>query len=81
MLAYEDYSKQKKRRGNFRNTTKEERAEILGNVICPRCGYQNHIFYVKKYGTCHLCGVTLDNNYFKKMIYRRLYENRRTNEI
>ena len=27
MLAYEDYTKQKKRRGNFRNTTKQERAK------------------------------------------------------
>ena len=47
MLAYEDYTKQKKRRGKFRNTTKQERAEILGNVICPRCGYQNKMFYAK----------------------------------
>lgn len=61
-----------KKRDLYKDTSKEERAKELNNVICPRCKYQNCIFYVRKYGTCHLCGVTLDNNYFKKMIYRRL---------
>ena len=75
MLAYEDYSKQKKRRGKFNNTTKEERAEILGNVICPRCGYQNHYYFAKKYGTCNLCGTTIDSYYFKKKLLKELRRN------
>ena len=75
MLAYEDYTKQKKRRGNFRNSTKEERAEILGNVICPRCGYQNKMFYAKKFGTCNLCGTTIDSYYFKRMLLKELRRN------
>lgn len=72
MLAYEDYTKQKKRRGNFRNTTKQERVEILGNVICPRCGYQNHYYFAKKFGTCNLCGTTIDSYYFKKKLLEEL---------
>lgn len=28
----------------YKDSTKEERAERLGNVICTRCGYQNHYF-------------------------------------
>ena len=54
-----------RKRDLYKDTSKEERAKELNNIICPRCKYQNHLFYVKKYGTCHLCGVTLDNNYFK----------------
>ena len=61
-----------RKRDLYKDTSKEERAKELNNVICPRCKYQNYIFYVRKYGTCHLCGVTLDNNYFKKMIFRRM---------
>ena len=41
-------------------------AEILKNVICPKCGYQNHYFYAKKYGTCNLCKTTIDSEYFKR---------------
>ena len=54
-------------RGKYKNTSKEERAEHLNNVICPKCGYQNHYFYAKKYGTCNLCKTTIDSDYFKKM--------------
>lgn len=56
----------------FKNTTKEERAEVLGNIICPRCGYQNHVYYVKKYGTCNLCKTTLDKEHFKKVLLKKL---------
>ena len=45
-------------RGKFKDTSKEERA---------KCGYQNHYFYAKKYGTCNLCKTTIDSDYFKKM--------------
>ena len=72
MLAYNDYNKWRKIRGKYKNTTKEERAKELNNVICPRCKYQNHLCYVKKYGKCHLCGLTLDKNYFERQLLRRL---------
>ena len=36
------------RRYLYKDTSKEERAKQLNNVICPRCKYQNHLFYVKK---------------------------------
>lgn len=65
-----DYKHHK--RGQFKNTTKEERAKILDNVICPRCKYQNHRDAVKKYGKCNLCGTTLDRDYFKKMLLRQM---------
>lgn len=68
IYTYRPYNK----RNLYKDTSKEERAKELNNIICPKCKYQNHLFYVKKYGKCHLCGVTLDNNYFKKMIFRRL---------
>lgn len=70
MLAYVDYNKAKKRRGSFKHTTKEERAKILNNVICPKCGYQNHIKFVRMFGTCNLCKTTLDKDYFKKKLIR-----------
>lgn len=60
------------KKDRYINTTKEERAERLGNVICKRCKYQNHRSYVKKYGKCNLCGATLDVDYFKKMLMRKL---------
>lgn len=75
MLAYVDYNKQRKRRGKFRNITKEERAEILGNVVCPRCGYQNRMFYARKYGTCHLCRTTIDVYHFKRKLLEELRRN------
>lgn len=68
MLAYVDYKNKKKMRGCFKYTTKEERAERLNNVICPKCGYQNHIKYVRIYGTCNLCKTTLDKRYFIKKL-------------
>lgn len=61
-----------KKRGLFKNTTKEERAKALDNVICPRCKYQNHKLFVQKYGKCNLCGTTLDKDYFKKMLLKKL---------
>lgn len=59
-------------RNKFKNTTKEERAKSLDNVICPRCKYQNHGKLVRKYGTCNLCGATLDQEYFKKKLRRMM---------
>lgn len=70
IVFFDDYNKPRKRRGNFKNTTKEERAKALDNIICPRCGYQNASYYVKKYGTCNLCKTTLDKDYFKKKLLR-----------
>lgn len=72
MIVWEDYNKARKKRGCYKNTTKEERAKILGNIICPKCGYQNHYKMIKKYGTCNLCKTTLDKDYFKKKLLRRL---------
>lgn len=60
------------KRDRFKDTTREERAERLKNVICPKCGYQNHYFYSKKYGTCNLCKITIDSEYFKRKLLRRL---------
>lgn len=60
------------KRDMFKNTSKEERAKCLNNVICPKCGYQNHYFYAKKYGTCNLCKTTIDSNYFKKMLLKKI---------
>lgn len=53
-------------RDRFINTTKEERAKDLNNIICPRCKYHNHLRMIKIYGTCNLCGCTLSKEYFKK---------------
>ena len=69
-FAYEDFNKVKKRKGSFKNTSKEERAKLIGNVICIRCGYQNAKYYAEKFGTCHLCGATIDSNYFKNKLLR-----------
>lgn len=72
MIIKEDYFILRKRRGIYKNTTKEERARSLNNIICPHCKYQNKDVYIKKYGKCHLCGTILDKNYFKKTMLRRL---------
>lgn len=64
--------KYKRNRDRFKECTKEERAKKLNNIICPKCGYQNHYKMVKKYGTCNLCKTTLDKDYFKKILLRRL---------
>lgn len=32
----------------------------LENIKCDVCGYQNHRENVDRYGTCKLCGKTLD---------------------
>ena len=60
------------KKDRFKNYTKEERAEHLNNVICARCGYQNKMFYVRKYGTCHLCKKVLSKEHYKKAILSRL---------
>lgn len=61
-----------KKRGKYKNTTKEERARDLHNIICPRCKYQNKRGWIKISGKCHLCGTILDKEYFKKTMIRRL---------
>lgn len=61
----------------FINSSKEERADELNNIICPRCGYQNHKQMIDKYGRCNLCKSTLNNNYFKK---KMLSEVRKMNQ-
>ncbi len=72
MIAWEDYNKLRKKRGYYKNTTKEERARSLNNIICPKCKYQNHKKWIQLSGKCHLCGVILDKDYFKKTMLRRL---------
>lgn len=62
------------RKNRFKNTSKEQRAKALNNIICPRCKYQNHKVFIQKYGKCHLCGTTLDNNYFKEIMLKKLKE-------
>lgn len=56
----------------YKNMSKEERAKHLNNVICDRCGYQNKMFYVEKYGTCNLCKKVLSKEHYKKAILYRL---------
>lgn len=63
-----------KKKGLYKDTSKEERAKELGNIICPKCKYQNHRKWIKKYGKCNLCGATLDKNYFKKILLNKLKE-------
>lgn len=36
-----------RKRGKFKDTTKEERAKCLHNIICPRCSYHNKDVYIK----------------------------------
>lgn len=59
-------------RGKFKDTTKEERAKALKNIICPHCGYQNHEVFIKKYGRCNLCKTILDKDYFKRTFIKRI---------
>lgn len=66
------WHKYKSQRDKYKNTTKEERAKRLGRIICPRCKYQNEIYFIKKYGTCNCCKTTLDKDYFKKNLLKRL---------
>lgn len=63
-----EWHKYRRNRGLYKNTTKEQRAKALNQVICKRCKYHNEIKYVKKYGKCNLCGATLDVDYFKKTL-------------
>ena len=61
-------------RNKFKNTTKEERAKDLNNVICPVCKYQNKKYFLKQSGVCHLCGEILDRKiYFKSKLRRTIY--------
>lgn len=46
---------------------RKERAEALDLTICPKCGYCNQKFNVKKYGTCTHCRFVLDKKV--KMFY------------
>lgn len=59
-------------RNRFKDMSKEERAKELNNIVCHRCKYQNHAKWIRMYGTCHLCGATLDKRYFIKTLMRRL---------
>ena len=61
-------------KGKYKDTSKEDRANACNNIMCPYCKYQNHDVYIKKFGTCHLCGRTLDKNYFKKRLTRKMRE-------
>ena len=61
-----------KRKGLYKNTTKEERAKALDNIICHKCGYQNARYYAKKYGKCKLCGSTIDKDFFIRELEKRL---------
>lgn len=61
-----------KRKGLYKNYTKEERAKILNNIICTKCGYQNSKYYAKKYGKCKLCGSTIDKDFFRRELEKRL---------
>lgn len=61
-----------KKKGRFKDTTKEERARDLHNIICPRCKYQNKSFFVKRSGKCLLCGTTLNREYFKKRLIKEM---------
>ena len=62
------------KKDRFKNKSKEQRAKELDNIICPKCKYQNKKVFIQKYGKCHLCGTTLDNNYFKKIMQKKLKE-------
>lgn len=43
------------------------------NIKCDICGYQNHEYYVKESGVCHLCGKILDERaYFKSQMNKKL---------
>lgn len=75
ILNYRDDYKYRKR-DMYKNYSKEQRAKALNNIICPKCKYQNHKEYIEVYGTCHLCGNTLDVNYFKKTLLDKLKENK-----
>ena len=60
---------------------KKERKKI-DNIKCDVCGYQNHNYYVKESGVCHLCGKILDDKaYFKSQMVAklRLWKGKRRN--
>ncbi len=44
------------------------------NVKCGKCGYNNHIYWVKKSGICNGCGNILDSKAkFKKDMREKLH--------
>ena len=69
-MYLEKFSLYSKNKDKYRNSSREERAKDLYNVICPKCKYQNRLAYIKRYGKCHLCGATLDRDYFKNTLLR-----------
>ena len=71
MLAWNDYNKSRKKGGLYKDTSKEERAKELNNVICPHCKYQNHKKWIEIYGKCHLCGRVLGKRIFIKDMLKR----------
>lgn len=52
----------------------------LDNIICKRCGYQNHRQFIIKYGRCNLCKATLNDNYFKKKMLSEVRKMRQKEE-
>ena len=47
--------------------------KVLKNIKCDVCGYQNHDYFVKQSGVCHLCGKILDDRaYFKAQMNKKL---------
>lgn len=46
MIKYNNFYYHRKK-GKFKDTTKEERARCLHNIICPRCSYHNKDVYIK----------------------------------
>lgn len=45
----------------------------ISNIKCDVCGYQNHDYFVKQSGVCHLCGKVLDDkSYFKAQMNKKL---------
>lgn len=66
-----------RKRNKYKNTSKEERAKDLGNIICPHCKYHNKKRFIDKFGTCHLCGRVLSVEHFKKGVMKALYEKER----
>ena len=54
-----------RKKDQFKDASKEERAKALGNVICPRCKYQNHDIHME-----HVIYVAL---HLIRIISRRCY--------
>lgn len=50
---------QNKRRFGKEDVAMQKKKKEIPNIVCD-CGYQNKPEMVKRYGTCRLCGKTLD---------------------